>query len=119
MHAVLIAIGSNHQQAAHIQWACQRLSRLLTELQLSPRLWTADIHGSGSYYMNQLAYGHTTMTADRLTAVMKDIEAATGRSRQHVTLDLDLMLYDTQHYHLNDWDRPYIQQLLPFVHTNE
>ena len=39
----------------------------------------------------------------------------TQRSREHVTIDLDLMQYDSQRYHLKDWSRPYIQLLLPDI----
>ena len=115
MHQVLIAIGSNHHQSAHIQWASERLSVLLSNLQLSRKLWTPDIHSSGQWYMNRLAAGFTDLTADEIAAQLKEIEAAAHRSKQCITLDLDLMQYDHQRHHLRDWPRPYIQLLLPDI----
>jgi len=112
---VLIALGSDTQSAAHIQWASQRLALLLTDLRLSPTLWTEDIHGTGRYYMNRLATGITLLPADQLQQALKDIEAETGRSKGRVTIDLDLMQYGDQRYHLRDWPCPYIQQLLPML----
>ncbi len=112
---VLVALGSDTLQAPHIQWASQRLTQLLGDLHLSRTLWTADIHGSGRYYMNRLAVGTTTLTADALQQELKAIEQETLRSPGHVTIDLDLMAYGTQRYHERDWPRPYIQQLLPDV----
>ncbi len=112
MFNVLIALGSNHQQAAHIRWASQRLSTLLSDVRFSPTLWTQDIHGAGIYYMNRLAAGTTTLPLDKLEHTLKAIEAETGRTRQHVTIDLDVMQYDGVRHHLNDWPRPYIQRLL-------
>lgn len=114
-HRVLIALGSNFQQAAHLHWAEQRLSLYLTDLQLSRTLWTADIKGCGLMYMNQLVMGSTTLSADELEQELKVSEIATGRTRQQVTIDLDLMLYDDERFHLRDWPRPYIQQLIDDV----
>ena len=65
--------------------------------------------------MNRLAAGFTDLTADEIAAQLKEIEAAAHRSKQCVTLDLDLMLYDHLRHHLRDWPRPYIQLLLPDI----
>lgn len=112
MASVLIALGSNYHQSAHIQWASQRLSALLDDVNLSRILWTPDIHGRGLWYMNRLLWAKTTLSPTQLTALLKEIEQETRRTRQHVTIDLDLMQFDQQRYHLDDWERPYIQMLL-------
>ena len=113
MHKVLIAIGSNERQSVHVQWASERLSQLLDNIRLSSRLWTTDVKGSGRWYMNRLAAGNTLLTVQELEQQLKQLERATGRDQERVTLDLDLMQYDNDRYHLNDWPRPYIQRLLP------
>lgn len=115
MHQVLIAIGSNYLQNAHIQWASGRLVSLLYNICLSRKLWTQDIHGNGQWYMNRLAAGYTSLSVDEISTSLKQIEKDTCRTKDCVTLDLDLMLYDNQRYHLCDWPRPYIQQLLPDI----
>ena len=112
MVSVLIALGSNYHQSAHIQWASQRLSALLDDVTLSRVLWTPDIHGRGLWYMNRLLRAKTSLSPDQLTTLLKQIEQETQRTKQHVTIDLDLMQYDQQRYHLDDWERPYIQRLL-------
>jgi len=76
-------------------------------------LWTEDIHGTKRYYMNRLAKGTTNLTVEELQQALKDIEAETRRTKERVTIDLDLMQYDSRCYHLSDWPRPYVQQLLP------
>jgi len=114
MFNVLISLGSNYQQSAHIQWASQRLSMLLSSVAMSRCLWTMDIHGRGVWYMNRLVRGTTPLSPDELNSVLKQIEQATGRTPQRVTIDLDLMQYDNERYHLSDWQRPYIQDLLDF-----
>ena len=113
MHKVLIAIGSNERQSVHVQWASERLSQLLDNIRLSSRLWTTDVKGSGRWYMNRLAAGNTLLTVPELEQQLKQLERAAGRDQERVTLDLDLMQYDNDRYHLNDWPRPYIQRLLP------
>lgn len=112
MASVLIALGSNYHQSAHIQWASQRLSVLLTDVTLSRVLWTPDIHGRGLWYMNRLLRAKTSLSPTQLTTLLKQIEQETQRTKLHITIDLDLMQYDQQRYHLDDWTRPYIQLLL-------
>ena len=115
MPYVIIALGSNYQQTAHIQWASQRLETLLSNLQLSRTIWTRDIKGSRKMYLNRLACGTTSLSMEDLEKRLKQMEAETGRTQQQVTLDLDLMQYDTKRYHEKDWPRPYIQKLIPDI----
>ena len=65
--------------------------------------------------MNRLAVGNTPLTIAELERQLKETEARLGRTKQQVTIDLDLMLYDEKQYHLTDWPRAYIQQLLPDI----
>ena len=114
MANVLIALGSNYHQSAHILWASQRLAALLADVTLSPILWTPDIHGRGLWYMNRLLRARTMLSPTQLTALLKQIEQETQRTKQHVTIDLDLMQYEAERYHLSAWERPYVLQLLDF-----
>lgn len=110
-HRVFIALGSNTHQAAHIRWASERLAFLLDGCRLSRVLWTPDIKGSGRWYLNRLAAATTPLSAEALQQLLKDIEAESGRTKEAVTIDLDLMQYDEQRYHEPDWQRPYITRL--------
>lgn len=62
--------------------------------------------------MNRLAVGDTNLSVAELEQRLKEAEVRLGRTKQQVTIDLDLMLYDDEQYHLSDWPRPYIQRLL-------
>lgn len=115
MHQVLIALGSNYRQNAHIQWASERLSCLLDDPHMSRKLWTQDIHGTGQWYMNRLVAGDTSLSLDEINKKLKEIETEAHRTKESVTLDLDLMLYDQERFHLRDWPRPYIQRLFPDI----
>ena len=111
-HRVIIALGSCCRQVAHIRWASERLTYLLDECRLSRMLWTADIKGSGRWYMNRLTTGHTELSVDDLQQLLKKTEAETGRTQEMVTIDLDLLLYDEQRYHEKDWHRPYVSTII-------
>ena len=114
MSDVLRALGSNYHQNAHIHWASQRLGTLFVDVVMSPVLWTQDVHGRNLWYMNRLLRAKTTLSPTQLTTLLKQIEQESYRTKEHVTIDLDLMKYDQERYHLSDWDRPYIQKLLDF-----
>ena len=111
-HEVIIALGSNYRHAAHIRWASERLAWLLDECRLSRVLWTADIKGSGKWYMNRLVTGYTALAVDDLQQLLKKTEAETGRTKEAVTIDLDLLQYDIQRYHEKDWQRNYVSAII-------
>ena len=111
-HKVIIALGSNYLQAVHIRWASERLVHLLDDCHYSRMLWTADVKGSGKWYMNRLVAGSTTLSAEQLQQLLKETEAETGRSHERVTIDLDLMQYDNLRYHEKDWQRRYITDII-------
>jgi len=113
MSRVLIALGSNSRPEVYMTWAAQRLTPLLTDVRFSRCLWTRDYRGGTSWYQNRLATGTTSLSETELVERLKAIEVESGRKKGHVTIDLDLMLYDDTRYHHDDWARPYIQQLLP------
>ncbi|MCR5512188.1 MAG: 2-amino-4-hydroxy-6-hydroxymethyldihydropteridine diphosphokinase [Prevotella sp.] len=111
-HAVVISLGSNSRQAVHIRWASERLSYLLDDCRLSRMLWTPDIKGTGKWYMNRVVAGYTTLSVDELQQLLKQTESEAGRTREEVTIDLDLLQYDEQRYHEKDWQRPYVSLII-------
>lgn len=67
-------------------------------------------------YLNQLAVGETMLGADDLNEKLKEIEQSLDRKHDgsgRVTIDIDLLLYDDVRYHLRDWERDYVKDLLP------
>jgi 7,8-dihydro-6-hydroxymethylpterin-pyrophosphokinase len=54
----------------------------------------------------------SNISASELIQRLKAIESETHRDKQHVTIDLDLMLYNSQRFHEQDWPQPYIQQII-------
>ena len=111
-HRVIIALGSNDRQAVHIQWASERMRIFLDDCLLSRILWTPDIKGTGKWYMNRLVCGTTGLSEEALLRHLKEIEKTSGRTKERVTIDLDLLQYDDQRYHEKDWQRPYVINIL-------
>ena len=88
-------------------------------LEASPTA-TQSLEASPTMYLNQLVEATTALTADELTQALKDIEQQMGRTQEDrrrgiVRIDLDLLLYGEQRYHLRDWERPYVKALLPVL----
>ena len=82
----------------------------------SSAVWTEPIGLSGSdRFLNALAVGYTQVAPHRVEIALKDIERQCGRTRTApsnvVALDLDLLLYDGEICHPDDWGRDYIQSL--------
>lgn len=116
---IIISIASNDQQEQNLSEARRCLGQILSDLHYTDELWTEPYHAKNSsrLYLNQLAYATTTFNAQELNAELKKIEKQMGRTPEQkqqgiVTIDLDLMQHNGQRYHLTDWERPYIQQLL-------
>ena len=119
MHSVLISLASNHEQEKNLSEARKALTQVLISPDYTPAIWT-EPYGKkeGALYLNQLVSAQTDLDNDELNCRLKEIEKAQGRDDEArrqglVPIDLDLLLYDQQRFHLRDWQRPYIQQLLP------
>lgn len=118
-HRVLISLAANRFQKANLAKARRCLSDLLSEAFYTEERWTEPI-GSPKRrdaYLNQLVIGGTELDEAALTARLKQMEQHFGRSEAKrrlgiVPIDLDILEFDGERRHLNDWSRPYIQQLI-------
>jgi len=121
MHRVIISLAANHDPLHNLSEARRCLGQILFQTRFSPEIWTDPIGSKRTdKYLNQLVVGMTRLSADELCAWLKETESLLGRTasdRQSgiVRIDLDLLLYDDDRYHLKDWDRPYVKLLMPSV----
>lgn len=113
---VIISLASNVNQKANLEQARQLLSGIVHNPKFTQEKWTEPINTScKNLYLNQLCKGSIEVSSDLLNIVLKETEQRLGRQQNAeklVTIDLDLLLYDNQKYHLKDWDRSYIKDLL-------
>ena len=126
MHSILLSLASNYEQEKNLSEAREALAQVLVSPVYTSAIWTEPYHSPTSHfspltprlYLNQLVYAQTDLDCDELNSRLKEIEKAQGRNDEArrqglVPVDLDLLQYDQQRFHLRDWQRPYIQQLLP------
>ena len=130
MHSILLSLASNHEQEKNLGEAREALAQVLVSPDYTPAIWTepygkkqppshlSPLTSHPSKYLNQLVSAQTSLDSDELILRLKEIEKVQGRDDEArrqglVPIDLDLLLYDQQRFHLRDWQRPYIQQLLP------
>ena len=99
-----------------MQAARTQLTQLLTEAHFTRAIYTKPIHSLRQEpYLNQLCEGTTALGFNLLNEVLKETEKRLGRTHNEdgiVTIDLDLLEYDGERYHLRDWDRNYVKDLI-------
>ena len=115
-HHVIISLASNENQEANLEAARVQLTQLLTEVHFTSAIWTEPIGTLRKEpYLNQLCEGTTTFGDGLLGEVLKETERRLGRTHNEegiVALDLDLLAYDDKRFHLRDWDRSYVKDLI-------
>ena len=133
-HKVLLSLASNSQQKQNMEAARSLLSGLLADLHYTTEHWTEPVTSHGDrhavrpsqqatsqracprvLYLNQLATGTTDLEAEDLNLRLKEIEQQLGRKHDKsgvVTIDIDLLQHDDTRYHLRDWERDYVKDLL-------
>ena len=97
---VALALGSNlGDRLAHLNWAVERLGRILTDVRASSFIETepVDVPDAQPPYLNGAVVGKTVLEPRKLLEALLAIERERGRERLAVraarTLDLDLILY--------------------------
>ena len=98
-----MALGSNHNPLQNISHAEVILKQLFPDITFSKRLWTNPIGMTSPQFLNTLAICSTKES-------LKD--TLSQRKEKIVAMDIDILKYGSQKLHENDWNRPYIQQLL-------
>lgn len=117
MNKILIAIGSNHEAEKHLDEVRVLLQDSFSDIVFSPSMQTKDINMEGPDYLNMVAVFHTGLSYQQVNSLLKKLQSMCGnseeaRSRHEVAMDLDILAFNNRLYHLNDWQRPYIQELV-------
>ena len=115
-HQIIISIASNENQEANVQAARVQLTQLLSEVHFTSAIWTEPINSIRQEpYLNQLCKATTAFGMNLLNEVLKETEKRLGRTHNEdgiVTIDLDLLQYDNEQFHLKDWSRNYVKDLI-------
>ena len=121
MHQVILSLGANYQAEKNLPEARKCLEQILCFEHYTMVIESTPYGGKGPCpYHNQMVEALTTLTFSQLKDALKDIEKQLGRTQEDrergiVNIDLDILQYDDTRHHLRDWERPYVQQLLPHL----
>ncbi len=79
-------------------------------------LTSPDYNAVSGPYANCIARGTTSLSESDLVTTLKSLERQLGRTHsKDVMIDLDLLQYNDERHHLDDWSRPYIKILLTIL----
>ncbi|MBP3726162.1 MAG: 2-amino-4-hydroxy-6-hydroxymethyldihydropteridine diphosphokinase [Bacteroidaceae bacterium] len=114
LHRVFFALGSNTDQPVHMRLARQYLMSLFQEVHFSTEAWTKAIGIDSEPFLNCMGMGFTTHERTQIERALKQIQRRCGDSKgkrrlNKIVMDIDLMQYDGERYHEEDWERDYIQ----------
>ena len=116
-HEVIISLASNENHESNLAKAREQLTQLLTEVRFTNAIWTKPLNSIRKEpYLNQLCKGTTAFSEGLLGEVLKETEKRIGRTHNEdgiVVVDIDLLQYDEQRFHLRDWERSYVKDLIP------
>ena len=124
MHKIILALGSNHEAKVNIELAFNLLSKSIKIIQSTPSYDNVSTEFPISIFTNKILVCETELSYEKLNKELKRIETECGRNNYAKTtgiipLDIDILLYDNDRYHINDWDKPYIKYLLTFISLNQ
>ncbi|WP_416305508.1 2-amino-4-hydroxy-6-hydroxymethyldihydropteridine diphosphokinase [Neptunicella sp. SCSIO 80796] len=99
MAQIYISLGSNIERHQHITAGLDALEQAFSTIQISSVYESEAVGFAGSHFYNLVAAASTSMSAEQVVQVLKQIEDNNGRVRggkkfSPRTLDLDLLLYD-------------------------
>lgn len=108
MNRAYIVMGSNDNAAHSLKEGLRLLAEQVRILAVSP-VYESDAVGGGPPYLNAAAILETQHDPQELKhGVLRPVEAALGRRRDGdtVSLDLDIILFNNECYHLGEWQIP-------------
>lgn len=114
---IILSIGSNTCQEENMNKAYVKLRALFPTISFSTILWTDPIGIVSDRFMNRLAFFTNNHGLPQIERALKQMERSIGNSKTErkqgiIKIDIDILLFNDQKLHENDWDRYYIKELL-------
>ena len=114
---LILCLGTNVEQQRNMEEAQNLLRKTVEDIAFTPSLWTDPVNTVSPQYLNCMAIGWSVMAYDDVLRMTKALERGMGRTEEArraglVPIDIDILLYDGEKYHLSDWGRDYVKQLL-------
>ena len=118
-HQIILSLASNRFQKANLSKARCCLEEILSDMQYTKEIWTQPVGNAKrrDAYLNQLARGTTELDEEALNDWLKQTELSFGRTQAKrllgiVPIDLDLLEFDGEKRHPDDWERTYVKELM-------
>ncbi len=123
-HVTIMSLGSNSEQETCFGRAMELIKREFDDVVFTRTMWTSPIGIKSGRFLNALAVAKTLRDETTTTECLKKIERECGDSREKreqniVMMDIDLLSFDGLKRHENDWNRPYIVDLLHEIRNNK
>lgn len=121
---ILISIGSNYNPKENIEYAKKKLKTILGDtVKFSESIFTVPVDMVSDRFINCICVAETRYKVHQLEKAFKRLERQCNRSKKndsinHITLDIDILLYGNEKYHKDDWDREYVKTLLKKIEDN-
>lgn len=116
-HELIISIGTNVDHDLNMTLAKRALLTLLPDMTFTTEKWTIPVDAESDKFLNCLALATTRHGAKQIVRAFKQIERKCGdtkgkRSKGTITVDIDILKYDDEIFHKEDWQRGYIRALM-------
>ena len=118
-HQIILSLASNRFQKANLSKARCCLEEILSDMQYTKEIWTQPVGNAKrrDAYLNQLVRGTTELDEEALSDWLKQTELSFGRTQAKrllgiVPIDLDLLEFDGEKRHPDDWERTYVKELM-------
>lgn len=123
-HKIVLVLGSNNHRAENISHAQQVLLSLFRDVRFTDCLCTDPIGIDGPQFLNCAASATTTLDKESTISCLKDIEHQMGSTHERrrqgiIDIDIDLLQFDKEKLHKDDWQREYVQKLLEELSNTE
>lgn len=119
MHRIILSIGTNFNRESNAKLVKEIISEAFHKVQFSEELLTEPVGDvlSDKKYLNFLACGFTEDELEQIVAKTKQMETQCGnteflRNEGKIAMDIDLLKYNDQRFHENDWSRDYVKKLI-------
>ena len=114
---VILALGTNVNQERNMKQVMQLLADTWPDMKFTTQKWTQPIGMASALFYNCLAYTEVEESLEELTKKVKNMERICGntgaeRSLNRIQMDIDILLYDDNKLHKDDWQRDYVQELM-------
>lgn len=119
MHRIILSIGTNFNRESNAKLVKEIISETFHRVHFSEELLTEPVGDvmNDEKYLNFLACCFTEDESEQIVAKTKQMETQCGntkllRKEGKIAMDIDLLKYDDQRFHENDWSRDYVKKLI-------